>query len=60
VADSVTADLGVSRSTDGGATWAKVFGNLPYGSSTLALDPAANGTLYTVGDSGIYRWVPGD
>ena len=58
--DPAMVDLGVFRSTDGGVTWASVFGDLPSGSLTLALEPAPNGTLYAFGDSGIYKWAPGD
>ncbi|MBN1321472.1 MAG: hypothetical protein JXA87_11620 [Thermoleophilia bacterium] len=58
--DPAVVDLGVFRSTDGGATWMSVLEGLPSGSLTLAVDPTSIGTLYAFGGSGVYKWVPGE
>lgn len=51
----------VYRSTDGGSTWVRAFGTLPYGCDELAISPGQDGALYAwSGLSGFYKWVPED
>ena len=54
---------GVMRSTDGGATWSLIEAGLPGLSGdipkTLAVDPQAADTLYTVADRKVFRTTDG-
>jgi photosystem II stability/assembly factor-like uncharacterized protein len=49
----------VYRSTDGGAAWENITGELANTQSLdIALDPAPGGTLYAVTERGLFKWVP--
>lgn len=43
---------GLSRSTDGGATWTTMNATVPSNAITLAVDPVTLGTLYAANDKG--------
>ena len=50
----------VFRTTDGGATWANISGNLPDVPVTaMAIDPAAPSDLFVGSDVGVFRSVDG-
>jgi photosystem II stability/assembly factor-like uncharacterized protein len=66
-ATRITAESGVRRSTDGGATWSHSESGLPAGAQveSLAIDPSNTTTLYAGTHDGIYRsrdsgatWLP--
>lgn len=52
---------GVYRSIDKGATWENIIGELPDTElGEIVIDPAPDGALYAVMESGLFVWVPGD
>jgi photosystem II stability/assembly factor-like uncharacterized protein len=54
----VKADPGFYRSTDGGATWQNIIGELSDESPHFVIGPAPGGGLYAVTPQAIYKWVP--
>ena len=65
--ETITAERGVRRSDDGGATWVHAENGLPEGAEVeaIAIDPAKTATVYAGTRRGIYRsrdsgatWLP--
>ena len=51
---------GLYRSTDGGATWQNITGELADAERlSLVIDSAPGGGLYAVTERGLFKWVPG-
>jgi photosystem II stability/assembly factor-like uncharacterized protein len=55
---ALDADPGLYRSTDGGATWQNIIGELSDESPHFLTGPAPGGGLYAVTPQGLYKWVP--
>ena len=55
-----TANVALYRSTDGGATWENIIGDLSDTQGlNIMIDPALGGGLYAIAGTDLYRWVPG-
>jgi photosystem II stability/assembly factor-like uncharacterized protein len=51
----------VYRSTDGGASWQNIAGELAEAMDLqIVIDPTSNGAVYGLTSSGLYKWVPED
>ena len=51
---------GMYRSTDGGATWENIIGQLPdTGYLSIVIDPASTRGLYATTTGGLFKWVQG-
>lgn len=55
------AGLGIYRSTDGGATWARMGGDELVGAlvARIVVDPVDHTRLYAATSHGLYRWTAG-
>ncbi len=54
---------GLYRSTDGGATWENIIGELSGDEAysvalNVVIDPAPGGGLYAATEAGLFKWVP--
>ena len=59
VVNADPADPSLYRSTDGGATWQDIIGELSHESPRFLTGPApGGGGLYAVTSEGIYKWAP--
>jgi hypothetical protein len=52
---------GLYRSTDGGATWQSITGELSDRGDidNIVIDPAPGGGLYAATGQGLFKWVTG-